>query len=617
MLLVFVTTGEGWVEKMEMAMRATTSAWPGLIFFLVFYLVSFYMLYNLFIGVILEEFELTDEDKQALQLENLRQNMQADFRRRQKGTAKFLRSIVKKQRSGAREGGTRDGEGLAAVLPLGVEVGDGEDDRWILGCLPPPPPSAGKGGAPQNLRGYARAIASDVLFERGILVTIFVSAVVLAMESPVATYSSIDPEIAVYIDYAFFIVFLFEFVVKVLEYGLYWEHATKAYFRQAWNQLDFFILVFQLLDIIGVDGLKSIRVMRVLRPLRLLNKIKSLQQLLLSIQASAADMLNVLFLWLFMCLVFSICAVNLFSGKLHACNDGDFVGWPLNPGEAAGSEVGWRENCVGTYFTASNEAGSSYVADSMPTSLLKPRVWSNPADGASGLGWHFDNFAMAFQTLFEVSTFEQWSDYVYSCVDATQIGQQPILWNMTWHVVFFHLWVVMSCFFVLQLVIGVLIDAINQKSGAALCVHAPLFLSPLVPYTCPCVLCVRVRVRASERIFACMHVWMDGWMCASLFLSMYVFGMCVLHYICKYIYIYICIHTYTCVFRYTDLQRNWMRMKLRMAQLKPMVAAPVPEGPVRYRFWVLANNEILVNGVTGVIVVNIFLMASESYAQPK
>ena len=109
MLLVFVTTGEGWVEKMEMAMRATTSAWPGLIFFLVFYLVSFYMLYNLFIGVILEEFELTDEDKQALQLENLRQNMQADFRRRQRQRRELLQRNAPFHRRARRPRG--DGEG--------------------------------------------------------------------------------------------------------------------------------------------------------------------------------------------------------------------------------------------------------------------------------------------------------------------------------------------------------------------------------------------------------------------------------------------------------------------------------------------------------------------------
>lgn len=245
-------------------------------------------------------------------------------------------------------------------------------------------------------------------------------------------------------------------------------------------------------------------------------------------------MINVLCLWLFMCLVFSICAIDLFAGKLYACNDGDFVGWPINPDQEEGSNIGWRENCVGNYYTSENESGSPYVASFIDTPLLKPRVWSNPADGNSGMGWHFDHFPMAFQTLFEISTFELWADYVYSCVDVTQVGQQPITWNAAWNVVFFHLWVVMSCFFVFQLVIGVLIDAINQKSGASL---------------------------------------------------------------------------------YTDLQRNWLRMKLRMARLKPLSPVPLPTSPLRLRLWHLANNEKIVNGVTCVIVTNIVLMASESYAQ--
>ena len=119
---------------------------------------------------------------------------------------------------------------------------------------------------------------------------------------------------------------------------------------------------------------------------------------------------------------------------------------------------------------------------------------------------------------------------------AAQVGQQPVLWSSTWSVVFFHLWVVMSCFFLLQLVIGVLIDAINQKSGAAL---------------------------------------------------------------------------------YTDLQRNWMRMKLRMQRLKPVLPTPLPRSPLRLRLWHFANDERFLNVVTGVIVLNILIMASESYAQPE
>jgi hypothetical protein len=42
-----------------------------------------------------------------------------------------------------------------------------------------------------------------------------------------------------------------------------------------------------------------------------------------------------------------------------------------------------------------------------------PRAWDNPSDGLSSLSFNFDHFAMACQTLFEVSTYEQWSTYVF------------------------------------------------------------------------------------------------------------------------------------------------------------------------------------------------------------
>jgi len=286
---------------------------------------------------------------------------------------------------------------------------------------------------------------------------------------------------------------------------------------------------------IGIDGLKFLRVMRVLRPLRLLNKIESLRLLVLAIKESASDMFNVLFLWAFMVVVFSICAVNLFAGKLSRCNDDKFVGPLLNTDRLEGSKIGWRENCVGNYYTTTSEDGSFYVAEHMPTPILKPRVWSNPPASTSQITIHFDNFPMAVQTLFEISTFEDWSDPIFYAVDVTDVGQQPVVWNSPWNVLFFHTWVVMSCFFVLQLVIGVLIDAINQKSGASLC---------------------------------------------------------------------------------TDLQRNWTRVKGRISMLKPIPREQnIPNG-FRGKLWKFASDDRTQTGAMMIIVVNISIMASESYEQP-
>ena len=302
-LLVFVTTGEGWVEKMEMSMRAVPSALPGLIFFIVFYVVSFYMLYNLFIGVILEEFELTDEEKQGLQLANFRVHVLKELRRRQAVGAKLDRlnmfSLGRKPAalmggaSGAGGSGGPEGRAAADAEPAGGDAGregggggrsgaggqaagspdggargaeeglgggalprheEAGQDVTICGCLPPATPNEQQPDAAPNLRLMARNIAQDPWFERGILLTILVSAIFLAMQSPIREYSTIDLAVAQYSDYVFFVIFAFEFVVKILEHGVLWEHEL-AYFRQGWNVLDFFILMLQLLDMIGVDGL--------------------------------------------------------------------------------------------------------------------------------------------------------------------------------------------------------------------------------------------------------------------------------------------------------------------------------------------------------------------------
>jgi len=79
----------------------------------------------------------------------------------------------------------------------------------------------------------------------------------------ISEYSTISLSIMQYSDYVFFVIFAFEFAIKILEHGVLWEHEL-AYFRQGWNVLDFLILLLQLLDMIGVDGLNSLRVLRVL-----------------------------------------------------------------------------------------------------------------------------------------------------------------------------------------------------------------------------------------------------------------------------------------------------------------------------------------------------------------
>ena len=118
------------MQIMEMAMRAVTSFAPGLIFFIVFYVVSFYMLYNLFIGVILEEFELTDEEKQGLQLGNFRVHVLKELRRRQSAAVKLDRLNMFTLRR------KPDVAQLPSAAPGGGAGGGGGRARRVQTCSP-------------------------------------------------------------------------------------------------------------------------------------------------------------------------------------------------------------------------------------------------------------------------------------------------------------------------------------------------------------------------------------------------------------------------------------------------------------------------------------------------
>jgi hypothetical protein len=93
-----------------------------------------------------------------------------------------------------------------------------------------------------------------------------------------------------------------------------------------------------------------------------------------------------------------------------------------------------------------------------------------------GGGWianldqNFDNIGSAMLTLLEISTTEGWVDVMYAGVDSTGPFNQPIrdigeLWSL-----FFVLFILVGSFFIMNLVIGVIVDnyTVQKADGAVL-----------------------------------------------------------------------------------------------------------------------------------------------------
>ena len=92
-------------------------------------------------------------------------------------------------------------------------------------------------------------------------------------------YVSIRNLNIVVVDTAFSIIFLLECVLKILGMGFFMH--KKAYLRDTWNWLDFFVVTISVVCWMpGAEGnksLKSLRTFRILRPLRSINSMPAMK----------------------------------------------------------------------------------------------------------------------------------------------------------------------------------------------------------------------------------------------------------------------------------------------------------------------------------------------------
>ena len=110
--------------------------------------------------------------------------------------------------------------------------------------------------------------------------------------------------------------FALEAILKVISMGFILH--KKSYLRDAWNWLDFVVVITSLLSVIpGVGNLSGIRTFRLFRPLRSFTSMPSMKTLVSTILSSLAQLGEILILFVIVFFIFSILGVSLWSGKIH------------------------------------------------------------------------------------------------------------------------------------------------------------------------------------------------------------------------------------------------------------------------------------------------------------
>lgn len=132
---------------------------------------------------------------------------------------------------------------------------------------------------------------------------------------------------------------------------------------------------------------------------------------------------------------FAIYAVNLFSGQLIKCNDGNISGS--------------LDSCVNEYL------GSPYMWN-----VLSPRVARNPY-------YDFDNFGDSLFILFQIVSQEGWIDVQQAVMAITGIGNQPQYNNAPANGLFFVIFNLLGAVFVLTLFVSIFIRNYTEQTGVA------------------------------------------------------------------------------------------------------------------------------------------------------
>lgn len=232
----------------------------------------------------------------------------------------------------------------------------------------------------------------------------------------------------------FTFVFCVEFVVRVMDRGLLFTQ--KAYLKSGWNCMDFIVLVFSLVDQSGSlqqgQYAKILRLTRALRPLRLMKRNQGMRVVIDALVSTLAPVGYVIIFSIFTFVVFGVIGMGLFGGLFFRCS-------------TPGAEYpGGKLECSGHHVT---EDG-----------LLMQRAWYNPE-------YNFDKFVDAFMTLFRVNTIK----YVaigFDAMDLTDYDQSPKENHSQINSLFFVVYLIVGALFVMNLFVGFIVDGFNANKGS-------------------------------------------------------------------------------------------------------------------------------------------------------
>ncbi|KAE9051354.1 hypothetical protein PR001_g1532 [Phytophthora rubi] len=480
--LLQVITGDQWSSIAYDAVDAADPHWFMVPFLILNFIVGQYVLLNLFIAVILENFSISEEEAYQLQLaqiiaipkeldiyEKIEEVGVRAFREMDQlenvsnvKLRMFLGMDDRKEdvdRAGQSDGENANVQGSATSPRNGLAVSQTRNNHRL---------GSQRVSAWKRL---CRQVAMNVWFSRLVQLMIVVSCVCLVLDEPHPEMSMSPPSEA--FDFAIttmsriaLVVLFIEFVVKVGVSGFGFEYLRvkifhsdellgyvhrQTYMENKWNQLDLSLLLLAVVDEVittidpTITASSVFRAGRVLRPLRMLNHNHEMKVILNAVARSLPHVGNVLALCFIVYIIFGVVGRSLFSEQFYFCNDGD---------------VATAAECIGFYLVYPDGVLPLQEAAARGApggAILMPRVWQNAR-------FSFDNIGAGFLTLLEMTSLK-WVDKAFAAMDIAGYGKQPVTDASAQAAIFFVLYIYVGSLFVIRLFVGVLVEQFQRNNG--------------------------------------------------------------------------------------------------------------------------------------------------------
>ncbi|EGZ77725.1 hypothetical protein NEUTE2DRAFT_79539 [Neurospora tetrasperma FGSC 2509] len=248
-----------------------------------------------------------------------------------------------------------------------------------------------------------------------------------------------------WVDTGFAIVFTLEALIKVIADGFLWT--PNAYFRSTWGVIDAIVLITLWINVITLftrNGAvsRAVGAFKALRALRLLNISESAMDTFHSLLIVGGwKILSAAFVSISLLIPFAIYGVNLFHGKLLACND-------------SSEGIVSLDDCFG-------EWNSTPYNNDWP--VLAPRSVANPY-------FSFDDFGSSLFILFQIVSQEGWVDVSFALQAITGRGLQPqsgAPYSGQGNALFLVVFNLLATVFVLTLFISVFMRNYTEQTGVA------------------------------------------------------------------------------------------------------------------------------------------------------